>query len=59
MNSFATFKQPYFCCKTKFKIKFTFYRMSLYDGLEGSMSTKKNQVARLIFSFAIEKIHLL
>ena len=30
MNSFATFEQPYFCCKTKLKIKFIFYRMSLF-----------------------------
>ena len=30
INSFATFEQPYFCCKTKLKIKFIFYRMSLF-----------------------------
>ena len=30
MNSFATFEQPYFCCKIKLKIKFFFYRMSLF-----------------------------
>ena len=30
MNSFATFEQPYFCCKTKLKIKCIFYRMTLF-----------------------------
>ena len=30
MNSFVTFEQPYFYCKTKLKIKFILYRTSMF-----------------------------